>query len=375
MTASGAVRKFMPLCEHRDATGLRAGRESDRRASQYPSLVGADEPKSLPDGRASHHRRPAPEFKRKKKENKNNEFHNPQVRILTLQRQIQSPVPQAKRNKVVVRNYRRARRAASGSVIIAELRGWRRFASALKPNCSEAEVLVCGGAPKGSYSYAQTNATYFGALSTCGRIRITDQSPSWSIETMPMARVMGDMLLLPTGHVIIVNGAGAGSAGWENAREPVLSPVIYNADGLVGDRFKVQSPSKIPRLYHSSAAVLRDGRVLVGGSNPHANYSFVGVRYPTDLSLEAFSPEYLDSGVSNYRPQIVQSNLTLELSYGNKFEMQFKVENLSSNLKVTMLAPGFTTHSFTMNQRLLVLRTTEVYKKRERLGATGFGCI
>ncbi|XP_020250143.1 aldehyde oxidase GLOX1-like [Asparagus officinalis] len=230
----------------------------------------------------------------------------------------------------------------------------------LNPSGSEAEVLVCGGAPKGSFNNAQTQKTYFGALNTCGRIKITDKSPSWSTETMPMARVMGDMLLLPNGQVLIINGAGAGTAGWENAREPVLRPVIYNPDASPGARFHVQSSSRTPRLYHSSAIVLRDGRVLVGGSNPHIYYNFTGVRYPTELSLESFSPGYLDSGVSGYRPVILSSMSPLNLSYNNKFSLRFTMKVLSDVITVTMLAPSFTTHSFSMNQRLLVLRTTNV---------------
>ncbi|VVA91931.1 unnamed protein product [Arabis nemorensis] len=39
---------------------------------------------------------------------------------------------------------------------------------------------------------------------------------------------------------------------------------------------------------NSTAILLRDGR---GGSNPHAFYNFTGVLFPTELSLEAFSPE------------------------------------------------------------------------------------
>lgn len=230
----------------------------------------------------------------------------------------------------------------------------------LKPSGTEAEVLICGGAPKGAYNCAQNNKTYFGALSTCGRIKITDKSPSWSLETMPMGRVMGDMILLPTGQVLVINGAGAGAAGWENSRDPLLSPVLYSPDAAAGSRFQVQHQSKTPRLYHSTAVLLRDGRILVGGSNPHIYYNFSGVEYPTDLSLEAFSPDYLDSGVSSYRPKIVSSALPLDLCYNKPFTVKFTVEKLSDDVSATMIAPPFTTHSFSMNQRLLVLATSKV---------------
>lgn len=228
---------------------------------------------------------------------------------------------------------------------------------------AEAEVLICGGAPTGSYIQA-SRRNFIGALNTCGRIKITDKSPEWTLETMPSARVMGDMVLLPTGEVLIINGAAAGSAGWELGRNPVLSPVIYKPDNAPSSRFEVQNPSTIPRLYHSTAILLRDGRVLVGGSNPHVFYNFTGVLYPTELSLEAFLPSYLNSGFSGFRPNIISPSSPAKLSYGQKFTIQFHIGGGLSRrgVSVSMVAPPFATHSFSMNQRLLFLATGAVRK-------------
>ncbi|XP_072989842.1 aldehyde oxidase GLOX-like [Typha latifolia] len=229
----------------------------------------------------------------------------------------------------------------------------------LKPSPTEAEVLVCGGAPIGSYTQAKVKNSFLEALSTCGRLKITDESPTWAMETMPVPRVMGDMILLPTGgDVLIINGAAAGTAGWEFGKNPVFTPVVYRPDGPIGERFKLETGTTIPRLYHSSAVLLRDGRVLVGGSNPHIYYNFSNVEFPTELSLEAFSPEYLSAANSASRPAITPSAAgTTELNYGKQFTLQFNVETLADSVSVTMTAPAFSTHSFSMNQRLLILET------------------
>ncbi|KAH6756791.1 glyoxal oxidase-related protein [Perilla frutescens var. hirtella] len=220
-----------------------------------------------------------------------------------------------------------------------------------------AEVLLCGGAPKGAYVRAN-NGDFVGALNTCGRIRITDSNPQWVMETMPSGRVMGDMLLLPNGNVLIINGASSGTAGWELGRSPVLSPVIYYPNNQVGSRFEVQNPTSTARMYHSTAILLRDGRVLVGGSNPHTYYNFTGILFPTDLTLQSFSPSYLDPQVAYLRPGIISPVSESRFGYGQQIAIRFSIPpgRLDSrSIMVTMIAPSFTTHSFSMNQRLLIL--------------------
>ncbi|KAM4122119.1 hypothetical protein ACB094_01G058000 [Castanea mollissima] len=243
---------------------------------------------------------------------------------------------------------------STGSAVLLPLKN-------LQSQFVEAEVLVCGGAPKGSYAQV-SKKNFVGALDTCARIKITDSNPQWVMETMPLARVMGDMTLLPNGNVLIINGAASGTAGWESGRNPVLNPVIYRPDNKLGSRFETQNPTTIPRMYHSTAILLRDGRVLVGGSNPHIGYSFTNVLFPTELRLEAFSPAYLDAQVANLRPKIVTPASQTQINYGQSLFVRFTVTGtLAPNLvSVTMVAPPLTTHSFSMNQRLLVLGAGKV---------------
>ncbi|XP_062197365.1 aldehyde oxidase GLOX-like [Phragmites australis] len=237
----------------------------------------------------------------------------------------------------------------------------------LRPDApAHAEVLVCGGAPRGAYHLALRNNTFVPADRTCARIAPTDPDPVWAIEEMPLARVMGDMVLLPTGDVLIVNGAAAGTAGWELGREPVTRPVLYTPDAQLGARFEVLSGTTIPRMYHSAATLDTYGRVLVGGSNPHVGYVFANATYPTELSLEAFLPPYMDSRLDGARPRVLAA--PAEVGYGEATAVRFEVpargdvvaEGPAGEVRVAAVAPAFATHSFGMNQRVVELAVGRV---------------
>lgn len=215
-----------------------------------------------------------------------------------------------------------------------------------------AEIMVCGGAPRRAFGLT-ANGIYMNALSTCGRISVSDDRGRWKMETMPMPRVMSDMLILPDGDILIINGAERGTAGYNNARSPVTRPVIYRPKN---NRFSVMKASSTPRLYHSSAILMTDGRVLVGGSNPHAYYNFTGVEFPTDLSLEAFYPPYLAPRHNHLKPTILSTDEIL--IYKKTFSATFTVPHFLRKgvVSVRIVAPSFTTHSFSMNQRMVVLK-------------------
>lgn len=242
---------------------------------------------------------------------------------------------------------------SSGSSVILPLDHTNSF--------ERAEVMVCGGAANGAYSAAREQGMFLKGLSSCGRMVITGNRHKWNMENMPGPRLLSDMLLLPTGDVLIINGAKCGSGGWNNARNASLEPYLYHPNKTLGRRFSVLKSTRIARMYHSSAILLPDGRVLVAGSNPHNRYRFNNVAYPTELRLQAFVPDYMGSQHHQFRP----SNVTIHYGhgdsngvwYGGEFNVSFWLGRKPSNaVEFTAYAPPFATHSISMNQRLLRLR-------------------
>nr|PNR55137.1 hypothetical protein PHYPA_006031 [Physcomitrium patens] len=203
-----------------------------------------------------------------------------------------------------------------------------------------AEILVCGGAATGASQSSDVSAP---ASKNCGRIVATDGNAFWAMEDMPFQRIMGDMLNMPNGEVIIINGAANGFQGWGMAGNPVLNPVMYNPGAGDGNRFTVLAETVIPRMYHSTASLLSDGRVVVAGSNTHQFYTLTG-DFPTEFRVEAYSPPYLAPA---------------DLKYNQVFTVTFNVATRVGGVTFYQNSAPFSTHSFSQGQRSLNLETTE----------------
>ncbi|XP_022157558.1 aldehyde oxidase GLOX1-like [Momordica charantia] len=222
-----------------------------------------------------------------------------------------------------------------------------------------AEVIVCGGARPEAYRAAE-KGNFMPALQDCARLEITKPNAVWKKEMMPSPRVMGDMLILPTGDLLLINGATSGTSAWNFAEGPNFTPLLYTPEKPAGARFRALAPTTIPRMYHSSSAVLPDGTILVAGSNTNSGYLFVNVKYPTELRVEKFWPPYLDPALTEFRPAFNLNGLETKLGYGKDWSILFHLNvregvDPDNDIRVTMYPPPFTTHGYSMNQRLLVL--------------------
>jgi len=218
------------------------------------------------------------------------------------------------------------------------------------------EFMVCGG----SVSLSKVST----ADPTCGRIRPYDNNPQWAMETMPYSRLMPDSLVLPTGDILLINGAQTGFAGYGvtstladiHARDPVLNPVLYNPLAPAGSRFTILPATTIPRMYHSTAYLLPDGRVFVAGSSsndPICVTESPTCTYPTMFDIEAFSPPYML--LNDSQPVITPPSLPLYVDYGKKYQVIVSGLSDFSNMTARLINTGFTTHSSHFDQRTVNL--------------------
>ena len=99
---------------------------------------------------------------------------------------------------------------------------------------------------------------------------------------MNYARYNENLVLLPDGTVLAVGGGGGGG----QYTNPIYTPEIYNPNTAVWTPMAAQA---VQRTYHSTAALLPDGRVISSGSDS-------GIR---DMTYEIYSPPYLFQGLSD----------------------------------------------------------------------------
>ena len=140
-----------------------------------------------------------------------------------------------------------------------------------KENNYTATVLFCGGSDlqpdqfKTNWDIAAYNAS-----DSC--VRITPDLSSSYVEDdpLPEGRSMGNLILLPNGKILMLNGAQTGTAGYgpqdwtineSYADNSLTMPAIYDPSAEKGKRWTRDglSESTVPRMYHSGATLLPDG--------------------------------------------------------------------------------------------------------------------
>jgi hypothetical protein len=171
-------------------------------------------------------------------------------------------------------------------------------------------------------------------------IDLNQPNPKFQAEPpMAFARRQQNASILPDGRVLVTGGTSA--PGFNNDAGAVVAAELW--DPAAGSWTKVAA-MKNHKLYHSTAVLLPDGRVLSAG----------GV--PTDRSAEIYSPPYLfkPDGTPAARPAITAA--PQRISYGQSFDVETpEAARISS---VVLIGLPATTHGMNFNQRFVRLPFT-----------------
>lgn len=192
-------------------------------------------------------------------------------------------------------------------------------------------------------------------------------------DALTHPRWMANGVLLPDGSVLAVGG-GMYDNVYVHGQD---NPAVHVAEQYdpATDEWGQRAPQAVDRMYHSSALLLPDGRVLSGGHVPlpvpwaafRDNMDFEA--QVVETRLEIFEPPYLHWGVE--RPVIRDHPATI--TYGATYDVY-----LGKDLPIhdaLLVRPGATTHVWDSNQRAIELPVLEQVGERVRLQAPPDGDV
>ena len=213
------------------------------------------------------------------------------------------------------------------------LNGYRDYGAAVMYDAGK--ILVIGG------GNTPTN--------TAERIDLTGTSTWTPSGIMSTARRQTNATLLADGTVLVTGGTNATGFNTAPTSSAVLAAELWSP--AAPTVWKPLASMTHNRLYHSTAILLPDGRVLSTGSGqPFAT------GLTDDFTAEIFSPPYLFKldGTPATRPAI--SSAPTAVTYGQAFTVQ--TADAASITKVTWIRLSAVTHSTNQNQRMNVLTFT-----------------
>lgn len=183
----------------------------------------------------------------------------------------------------------------------------------------------------------------------------TTNSTDWVQEhPMPVtgglpdgSRTNANVVILPSGGLLVLGGVCATAGGPQFA----LAPMLFE-DG----KWTVLAPNPVasPRPYHSTAVLLPDGRVFIGGGDDRTH------------DYEIFTPPGFGTPTQRPRGLVWQSPAppfdtqlgVHQLAYATSYRINCNPLPLGQSVtRAVLIAPGSTTHHSDMSQRHVEMRT------------------
>jgi hypothetical protein len=186
---------------------------------------------------------------------------------------------------------------------------------------------------------ATSDPPYEPAAATTYLLDMTQPQHTWR-ETAPMVfpRSYHNLTMLPDGSVLATGGGETTDPFGQT--QAVFAAELWSPST---ETWTSMASMTVPRLYHSTALLLPDGRVLSAGGG-----RFGGGPVDDKLNAEIYSPPYLFKGsrpVITAAPAVISYNSSVSIATPDAAEIA----------SVSLLQLGSVTHDFNTNQRYLSL--------------------
>lgn len=207
-------------------------------------------------------------------------------------------------------------------------------ASVILPPAQDQKVLIIGGGPE----------EMMDATDAVDLIDFKEPHPAFHpVSPMNLPRMHLNAVILPD-HTIFVSG---GALKREFVMAARRQSELYDP---ATDTWRITATATVPRMYHSIALLLPDGRIIAAGSNPEGSHQVAWL--PPDpneeLRMEVYSPPYLFGG-----PRPVIDSAPTRWKYSQTATIQTPQ---AGNIRwASLIRNGVTTHSFNNGQRLVDL--------------------
>jgi galactose oxidase len=202
------------------------------------------------------------------------------------------------------------------------------------------KILKVGGAP----AYQQSTGTTY-ATNSAYLIDITagvNETPTVTqLTPMSYQRAFSNSVVLPDGTVVVIGGQSIPQPFTDSAA--ILVPEIWSP---VTQKFSLLNPMQTPRTYHSTALLLPDGRVFVGGGGQCGTGCA-----QNHLNAEILTPPYLltATGTAATRPVITAA--ATQATLGG----QITASTSSAVASFVLMRLSATTHTVNNDQRRIPL--------------------
>jgi hypothetical protein len=177
-------------------------------------------------------------------------------------------------------------------------------------------------------------------------------------DPLSQGRWYSSGVALPDGSVFAVSGASLDEVVGPGDGMPIHQAELFTPDGKGGGSWAPVASESHDRVYHNTAILLPDGRVLVGGHSPIPNNYTKVMTFPggfsnnsRDASLEVYSPPYMFKGD---RPVI--GSVKQSLDYGS--QLVIPTSDPGSIKSVVLVRNPSLTHLVDADQRTVELPIT-----------------